>query len=389
MESLESWRVRLGGAEPAGAGWVSVKALNPFRSWADADGGPSHNEAMRAACYHKFSGPIQIETLPDPEPPVGGVVIEVKASGLCRSDWHGWKGTDPDIVLPHVPGHELAGVIAAVGKDLQGWQVGDRVTLPFCCGCGTCPTCESGNPQICDRHFQPGFTAFGSFAQYVSIPYAAVNLVRLPEEVSFEVGSILGCRFVTSYRAVIDRGRASAGDWVAVHGCGGIGLSAIMVAVAAGARVVAVDIDAQTLELAKELGAEAVVDAASASDVPGAIMELTGGGAHVSLDALGAPVCAANSVRSLRKLGRHVQVGLLPDGATPLPMNLVIGRELELLGSHGLAAARYPEVLELVTSGRVNPSRLLGSTLSLDEVPEALIAMGDFKGSGVSVINRF
>ena len=193
-------------------------AQNPGCSWADESRARTHNGRMRAVCYHQFSGPIQIETLPDPEPPVGGVVLEVKASGLCRSDWHGWKGTDPDIVLPHVPGHELAGVIAAVGKDLDGWQVGERVTLPFCCGCGTCPTCETGNPQICDRHFQPGFTAFGSFAQYVSIPYAAVNLVRLPDEVDFEVGSILGCRFVTGYRAVIDRGRVAAGEWVAGRG---------------------------------------------------------------------------------------------------------------------------------------------------------------------------
>jgi alcohol dehydrogenase len=344
---------------------------------------------MRAVLYRDFSGPITLETLPDPEPPRGGVVLEVKASGLCRSDYHGWRGADPDIVLPHVPGHELAGVIAAVGADLAGWSVGERVTLPFCCGCGTCPACLAEQTQICDRHFQPGFTAFGSFAQFVAIPYAAVNLVRLPEALDFEVAAILGCRFVTAYRAVLDRGRTRAGEWVAVHGCGGLGLSAIQVARALGARVLAVDIDAETLALAHSLGAEATLDASATADVPGAVRELTGGGAHVSLDCLGSAVCASNSILGLRKLGRHVQVGLLPGAATGLPMAAVIARELELLGSHGLAAARYPEVLELVTRGAVDPARLLGSRLTLADVPAALVAMGEFAGSGVSVVTEF
>ena len=187
---------------------------------------------------------------------MNGVVIEVKANGICRSDWHGWMGHDPDIHLPHVPGHELAGVIAAVGKNVRRWQVGDHVTLPFVCGCGTCPQCLSGNQQVCDHQFQPGFTHWGSFAQYVAIHYADDNLVRLPEEIDFVTAASLGCRFVTSFRGIVDQGRVSAGQWVAVHGCGGVGLSAIMIASAAGAQVLAVDIDDAKLEFARSIGAE-------------------------------------------------------------------------------------------------------------------------------------
>lgn len=351
--------------------------------------GARHTAGMRAAHYSAFRGPISIQDVADPVPPDDGVVIEVRASGLCRSDYHGWQGTDPDIVLPHVPGHELAGVIAAVGKDVGGWSLGERVTLPFCCGCGMCDTCTAGQTQICDLHFQPGFTAFGSFAQYVAIPYAETNLVRLPDEVSDSVAAILGCRYVTAYRAVVDQGRATADEWVAVHGCGGVGLSAIQIAAALGARVLAVDIDGGTLDLSRKLGAELTLDTRGVDDVPGAIQEMTGGGAHVSLDALGSPVCAVNSVLGLRKQGTHVQVGLLPDGATPMPMDAVIGRELEIFGSHGLAAERYPEVLELVTSGKVDPSLLLGGELSLDELPAALMGMGTYGSGGVQVVTSF
>src|SRR6476469_10047231 len=198
---------------------------------------------MRAIIYHQFSGPLILEEVAAPQPPDTGVVIEVKAAGICRSDWHGWMGNDPDIKLPHVPGHEFAGVIAEVGRDVKNWNVGDRVTLPFVCGCGTCEQCLWGNHQVCDRQFQPGFTHWGAFAEYVAVDHADTNLVRLPEEMDFVRAASLGCRFITSFRAVVDQGKVAAGQFVAVHGCGGVGLSAIMIAKAFGANVVAVDID--------------------------------------------------------------------------------------------------------------------------------------------------
>ena len=197
---------------------------------------------MKAVVFEQFSAPPSIQQVPDPAPAPHGVVVKVMANGVCRSDWHGWMGHDPDIQLPHVPGHELSGVVEAVGKDVTKWRVGDRVTVPFVGGCGICPECHTGNHQVCDAQFQPGFTHWGSFAEYVGIHYADVNLVALPDTLAFDTAASLGCRFVTSFRAVVDQGRVSAGQWVAVYGCSGVGLSAIMIASAAGANVVAVDI---------------------------------------------------------------------------------------------------------------------------------------------------
>jgi alcohol dehydrogenase len=346
---------------------------------------------MKAAVYTQFSQPLTIQQVLDPVVPDDGVVIQVKATGLCLSDWHGWMGHDPDISLPHVPGHELAGVIASAGKDVVYWKTGDRVTLPFVCGCGKCPQCALGNHQVCDRQFQPGFTHWGSFAEYVAIHYADVNLVKLPDEIGFVAAAALGCRFATSFRAIVDQGKVSAGQWVAVHGCGGVGLSAVMIAHALDARVVAVDISEEKLAFARSLGASATVNAAITEDVVGNIKELTGGGAHVSVDALGSPVTCFNSVANLRKRGKHIQVGLMTgDYRHPaVPMDRVIAGELEILGSHGMQAHRYPTMLDMILTGRLSPEKLIGKTISLEESPDDLVAMDRFEGTGVTVIDRF
>lgn len=346
---------------------------------------------MRAAIYEEFQKPLTIRNVPDPTPDPNGVVVKVMATGLCRSDWHGWMGHDSDIRLPHVPGHELAGVIAAVGKNVRHFAAGDRVTVPFVCGCGVCPQCVSGNHQVCDHQAQPGFTHWGSFAEYVAIHYADVNLVRLPETVDFTTAASLGCRFVTSFRAVVDQGKTSAGQWVAVHGCGGVGLSAIMIASAVGARVVAVDISDDKLELAREFGADAVVNAMKVEDVVGAVKDLTGGGVHVSLDALGSLSTCFNSVANLRKRGKHIQVGLMLGGQNhpPVPMDKVIANELEILGSHGMQAYRYPALMEMIEAGKLHPERLVQKTITLDEALVELVNMDTFALSGVTVITKF
>ena len=346
---------------------------------------------MKAAIYRAFSAPLGIEELPDPEPPESGVVISVRATGLCRSDWHGWMGHDPDIRLPHVPGHELAGVIEAVGKNVTKWKPGDRVTLPFVCGCGTCPQCASGNHQVCDNQFQPGFTHWGSFAEYVAIDYADVNLVRLPEELDFVTAASLGCRFVTSFRAVVDQGQVSAGQYVAVHGCGGVGLSAIMIASALKAHVVAIDIDDKKLEFARTIGAEATINAGNVDSVAESVKRISGGGAHVSIDALGSTATCSNSIDGLRKRGKHIQVGLMvgDDRLPALPMDRVIADELEILGSHGIQAHRYAELLEMIRTGDLRPDRIVGKTISLGDAVVELPAMNDFADTGVTVIDRF
>ena len=334
-----------------------------------------------------FREPLSVEDVATPAPEPDGVVVEVRASGVCRSDWHGWMGHDPAIALPHVPGHELAGVVAAVGLQVRGFAPGDRVTVPFCCGCGRCEPCRAGHTQICDRDFQPGFTAWGSFAELVALPRADLNLVRLPDEIGFVEAASLGCRFMTAFAAVTEHGRVRAGDSVAVHGCGGVGLSALMIATALGAAVVAVDVDDATLALARDLGAAHTVDA-RAGDAADAVIELTGGGAHVSLDALGSAATCRSSIRSLRKRGRHVQVGLMLEGdrEPAIPMDRVISHELELRGVHGMAVGRYDALLAMIAEGAVDPARLIGRTITLDEAGSELAAMGAFAQRGVTVI---
>ncbi len=344
---------------------------------------------MKAVVFEEFRNPLKIQIVPDPTPSDYGVVIEVKASGICRSDWHGWMGHDSDITLPHVPGHELAGTIVAIGEGIKNWSKGDRVTVPFVCGCGNCPQCDSGNQQVCDHQFQPGFTHWGSFAQYVAINYANQNLVRLPDDVDYVTAATLGCRFITSYRAIVDQGRLSNGQWVSVYGCGGIGLSAIMIAKAIDARAIAIDIDDQKLVLAKQIGADITINATQSNPVE-SIMDSCGG-VHVSIDALGSQETCFNSIASLRKRGRHIQVGLMTgDHIHPsLPMDQVIAKELEIFGSHGMQAHKYPEMFELIRKKNIDLNQLIGKTINLEESIEALPAMDQFEGSGVTIIDEF
>lgn len=346
---------------------------------------------MKAVLFEKFRQAPKVATVADPTPARHGVVIKVEATGVCRSDWHGWMGHDSDIDLPHVPGHELAGVIEAVGKDVTNWHVGDRVTVPFISGCGSCSECHAGHQQVCHNQEQPGFTHWGSFAQYVGIHQADLNLVALPESMDFATAASLGCRFATAFRAVVDQGKAGAGQWVAVHGCGGVGLSAVMIANAVGANVIAIDIDDQKLALARSLGAVATVNGATSANVADAVIDMTRGGAHVSMDALGHPVTCFNSIQNLRPRGKHIQVGLmLGDHTAPqVPMAKVIGKELEILGSHGMQAHRYGAMLDMIQSGKLAPERLIGDKISLDEAPAALVNMDKFQSIGATVITRF
>lgn len=373
---------------------------------------------MRAAVYDRFQGPIQIREVPDPEPPPGGVVVKVEANGICRSDWHGWMGHDPDITPPHVPGHEIAGRIEAVAPDVSRWSVGDRVTVPFIAGCGRCGPCRSGNQQVCDHQFQPGFHGWGGFAEYVALRHADLTLVPLPGNLDYVTAAGLGCRFATAWRAVVVQGGVRVGQWVAVHGCGGVGLAAVMIARALGALVVAVDIREAALGQARAAGATAVVrspqatasaggsgtsagggtTAAHTAPGPGVaeqvseeIRDITGGGAHVSVDALGHRDTARASMSCLRKRGRHVQVGLMVGDAseTAVPWGALIGHELEVVGSHGMQAHEYDEMLRAVDVGFVDPGSLVKRTVGLEEGVDILMGMDTYDLLGVAVINAF
>ncbi len=343
---------------------------------------------MKAAIYEEFKKPLEIQDVPDARSGKDGVVLQTQACGICRSDWHGWMGNDADIRLPHVPGHELAGIIVETGSDIKNWEKGDRVTVPFVSGCGKCGQCLAGHQQVCDFQFQPGFTAWGAFAEFVAIEYADLNLVRLPDEIDFVTASSLGCRFITSFRAVVHQGKVSGGEWVAVFGAGGVGLSAIMIADALGANTIAVDIQDEKLEFARSIGATATVNAKKENPVE-AIKEITKGGADLSIEALGHPECCFNSISSLRKRGKHIQVGLLEaeDKNTAIPMNLVIARELEIIGSHGMQAYKYKEMLEMIRQEKLKPQKLIGKTVSLEDAIGELMNMNNFSGTGVTVID--
>jgi D-arabinose 1-dehydrogenase-like Zn-dependent alcohol dehydrogenase len=328
-----------------------------------------------------------VREVPDPTGPPAGVVVEVRATGMCRSDWHAWAGHD-DIAFPHVPGHELAGVVAEVGPGVARWSVGDRVTVPFVCGCGRCPWCRSGNAQVCPDQQQPGFTHWGSFAELVALHAADANLVAVPGRVDASTAAGLGCRFATAYRALAGRARVVAGEWVAVVGAGGVGLSAVMIARALGARVVAVDRNPEALAAARALGAEHAL-LAGGTDVPAAVADLTGGGSHVAVDAVGSESTCADAVLGLRRRGRHVQVGLLPPvaGHPRVPMDRVIAWELDLLGSHGMAAADYPAMLALVESGALQPQRLVERTIGLVEAAALLPGFDRAVVAGLTVVD--
>jgi D-arabinose 1-dehydrogenase-like Zn-dependent alcohol dehydrogenase len=334
--------------------------------------------------FDEFGVIPEVREVPDPAPPPGGVIVEVLATGLCRSDWHAWKGYSSGIALPHVPGHEFAGTVAAVGTGVTGWRPGDRVTAPFVCACGRCPACLAGDHQVCEHQRQPGFDYWGSYADLVVVPEAAVNLVALPDGLDFAPAAALGCRFATAFRALLAQARLRPGEWLAVFGCGGVGLSAVMIGAAAGARVVAVDVNPTALEQARRLGAALCV-AAGAVDPVAAVVEATGGGAHVATDALGSEATCAAALLSLRRRGRHVQIGLL-SGRPALPIDRIIGYELELRGSHGMAAHDYPELLRLVSAGVLRPDLLVTETIGLDEAPQALSTMDRPGPGGIRLI---
>lgn len=328
---------------------------------------------MRAVVFDTFGSPLRVTDLAPPECPPDGAVIDVKATGICRSDWHAWRGHEA-VSLPHVPGHEFSGVVSTIGAQVSAFAVGDRVTVPFVNGCGHCDWCRTGQAQVCPNQTQPGFSNPGSFAEQVAIRAADFNLVRLPDAVDFTTAAVLGCRFATAFHALTAQAKLKPHEWLAVFGCGGVGLSTIMIAVALGARVVAVDPSPAALARAADLGAEATVEEL---DPVATVQSITGGGAHSSVDALGSAATALCSVRSLRPRGRHVQVGLMlgDDQLAPLDWDRVVSRELQVLGCHGMAASEYPEMLAMIADGRLQPQRLIGSVVDLERAGEVLMAM--------------
>jgi D-arabinose 1-dehydrogenase-like Zn-dependent alcohol dehydrogenase len=349
---------------------------------------------MKAAVMEGYRQPLIVRELADPPLPDHGARVRVEANGICRSDWHTWAGDWVwlrALEFPFVLGHEFCGVVEEVGAASTRFKPGDRVIVPFSQGEGACPECLSGHHNVCENPPSPGWTYWGGYGERVAVPYADINLVRLPPSITFVEGASLGCRFMTAFHGLVDRARVRAGEWVAVHGCGGIGLSAVQIASAAGANVIAVDIEPMKLEAARRQGAVHTVNAAT-EDVVVAIRELTRGGAHVAVDALGVAATCRNSILCLRKRGRHLQIGLTgaaERGDIAVPIDFIVAGELTLLGSLGMAPPRYGSLLSLVERGRLRPGALVSRTVPLEEAGAVLASMDDFGTTGVVVIDRY
>lgn len=346
---------------------------------------------MKALLLSEPRGTLPLCDAPDPICPPDGVVVELRACGVCRSDHHAWVGADPDVEMPHIMGHELAGIVAEVGTRVTRFAVGDRVTAPFILACGTCDDCTGGDATVCNHQEVIGFTVWGAFAEAVAVPRADFNLVKLPDALPFDIAAGMGCRVTTSWRALTTRGGLQPGEWLAIHGCGGVGLSAVLIAKALGAQVVAVDVSDEALAIAKALGADACVNArdGAAGD---AVRAVTNGGAHVSLDALGITATFDASLRSLRKTGRHVQIGMpVGDHASPhLPLlELVYARQLTLHGTRGIAATGFVPLLDLMDSGALDIAPLVTRRIALSETHSVLSEMDGAQPPGVAVITDF
>ena len=353
---------------------------------------------MRTAQFTAFRTAFQIAEVPVAAPRGDGAVVRVEASGVCRSDWHLWNQdlawVGMNLKLPANTGHEVGGVVEEIGPDVHTIKVGDRVTIPFHESDGTCPQCRAGYENLCDDVKTPGVHRIGGWAQYVTVTAADLNCIRLPEGVSALSAAALGCRYMTAYRAVIDRGGVRPGQWLAVQGCGGIGLSAVQIAAAADALVVAVDIDDRKLAKAREEGAAASVNSRNLTpeEVGQAVKEATGGGAHVSIDALGRAFTFHQSIQSLRKRGRHVQVGITSQeerGQVAIPLDLLTLMEWEVVGSLGNPHPKYAELLRLVANQKLQPARLVTREIGLEDVTDTLERMTRFDTVGFEVITRF
>ena len=333
---------------------------------------------------------LAVREVADPDCPEDGVVLDVLACGVCRSDWHAWTGSDPDIAFPQVIGHEYCGEVIATGAGVTRWRVGDRVIAPFILACGACPRCAEGHQTACDKQIVPGFTAPGAMAERIGVPRADQNLARLPPSLDPAVAAALGCRVTTAWHGLTGRAALRGGEWLAVFGAGGVGLSALILGRALGARVVMVDVVPGKLALATELGAAAVVDARE-GDPAARVREITGGGADVAVEALGIAETTANALRSLRKLGRMVQIGMPAGSQTTmaLPMDAVYSGQLAVFGTRGMPAWRYPSLLDLIEGAGLDLSSLVTRRIALSQVEGELALFDGPAPPGVAVVTDF
>ena len=352
---------------------------------------------MRAAVLREYGEPLSIEQVPEPEAADTEAIVAVKACGVCRSDWHAWQGhgewAGGQVPTGQILGHEPAGEVIDTGSDVDRVSVGDSVVVPVSLGDGSCRHCREGQGNICSNGLAVGFDPEvpGAFAEQIRVPAADYNLATLPDEMSPRDAAALGCRYATAYHGLVDRAGLTGGDWLAVHGCGGVGLSAVQLGAALDANIIAVDIDNDALARATNLGADETVSADTGSP-PETIESITAGGADISVDAVGIAQTCRNSIRCLRERGTHVQIGLTTDaerGEISLPVDEMTRWEISYLGSRGIPPTRFEALFDLIAAGDIDPGELVTRELSLDGVSARLAAMDQYDTAGVEVVTQF
>jgi propanol-preferring alcohol dehydrogenase len=308
---------------------------------------------MKAAVLHAFAEPLSIEEVPMPSPGVGEVLIKVIACGVCHSDLHlaggEWDMLRPITKLPLVLGHEVAGTIAALGEGVSGFAIGDRVGVPWLhYTCGECESCLAGRETLCSKQQVTGCTVDGGFAEFLTAK--ASHTAKLPDNLSFEQAAPLLCAGLTVHNAIKTAG-VNAGQKVAIFGIGGLGHLAVQLAKVRGAEVIAVDVADDKLQLARDCGADAVVNAA-ATQAYKEIKKATAGGAHVVMVTSGSRAAYETALRSLRKGGTLSIVGMAPE-SVPLSTVAMVSGEYRIVASAVGTRQDLREVLRLAAEGNV------------------------------------
>jgi propanol-preferring alcohol dehydrogenase len=327
---------------------------------------------MKAAVLHETHSPLVLEDVEIPSVGPEEALLHIKACGICHTDLNYMDGLKPTGKIPIILGHEAAGVVSEVGKKVMGFVPGDRVVVYFVLACGKCDYCMSGQDNLCDMPIGMfGITRDGGFAEYANVP--ARSLVKVPKGISFEEAALLGCGGLTSYHALKDLAQVNSRDTVAIYGLGGLGMSAIQIAKASDARVIAVDIVEEKLKLAEKLGADCTLNA-NEINVPAKIRELTNGkGADAALNFTPNPKVIEEAVKSIRKTGLVVCVGWgLGDFTFSLNVLDLIGGELRVVGCRSGRKQNLSELVELLSNGRLNFKYLISHRMPLTEINSAI-----------------
>lgn len=324
---------------------------------------------MRAALFLGPGKPLSVEEVARPQPCPGEVLVEVAACGFCHTDLHYLDhGVATAKKPPLILGHETSGTVAGVGPGAARWNLGDRVLLPAVLPCGRCPACRTGRENICGQMRMFGNHVDGGFAEFVVAPEK--DVIALPAGIDLTNACIIADALSTPYHAVVHRAQVRAGEWVAVVGCGGVGMNAVQFAAASGANVVAVDLRADKLEIARKLGAVEALNPTDAKEFTQDMRRITDGGADVAIEAVGSPATIETAFSTLRRGGRMCLIGYTEKPAQ-LPAAKVMFFEYTLMGSLGCRPADYPRIIEMVRRGHIRLDPLVTARTPLSRVNDA------------------